>query len=145
MALTYAANHPEIKRIISIAGNNHGEFAREYLRNESFAKMINDMFDGLKAPEGPIRFAGHTALKELLDNADFYDYRPSAPVLSQRDILIIGGLDDVNVTVENHLLPFYRALKKENAQNVKVSIFQTDHAFENVRDELAEVIIKWIK
>ncbi len=71
MALTFAANHPEIRRIISIAGTDHGEFVREYLRNESMAEIINDMFGKWKAPEGPVRFEGHVALQKLIDNVDF--------------------------------------------------------------------------
>ncbi len=54
-------NHPEIKRVISIAGTDHGEITREYLRNESFAKMINDMFDSFRTPEGPIQRDGKFA------------------------------------------------------------------------------------
>lgn len=144
ISLTYAANHLEMKRIFSIAGTDHGEITREYLRNEAFSKMINDAFDSYKAPEGPIRFEGHTAWQELIDNLDFYDLRLSAPKLAQKDILLIGGWDDVNVTIENHLLPLYRALKKENSQNVEFIAYHTDHSFVNVRDKLAEDIIKWI-
>jgi dipeptidyl aminopeptidase/acylaminoacyl peptidase len=144
MSLTFAANHPEIRRIVSIAGTDHGEFIREYLRNESMAKMINDMFDRLKAPEGPVRFEGHKALQELIDNANLYDLRLSAYKLADREILLIGGWDDVNVNIENHLLPLYRALKKDNAQNVEFIVYHTDHSFANVRDKLAEDIIKWI-
>ncbi|NOR18232.1 alpha/beta fold hydrolase, partial [candidate division WOR-3 bacterium] len=144
MALTFAANHPEIRRIISVAGTDHGEFIREYLRNESMAEIINDMFDRLKAPEGPARFEGHVALQEIIDNENLYDLRLSAPKLADREILLIGGWDDVNITIENHLLPLYRALRKENAQNVEFIAYHTDHSFVNVRDKLAEDIIKWM-
>lgn len=144
MALTFAANHPEIRRIISVAGTDHGEFIREYLRNESMAEIINDMFDRLKAPEGPARFEGHVALQEIIDNENLYDLRLSAPKLADREILLIGGWDDVNITIENHLLPLYRALRKENAQNVEFIAYHTDHSFVNVRDKLAEDIIEWI-
>jgi len=61
---------------------------------------------------------------------------------------LIGGWDDVNVTIENHLLPLYRALKKENSQNVEFIAYQTDHSFLNVGEKLAEDIaediIEWI-
>ena len=80
-----------------------------------------------------------------MDNADTYDLRKSAPSLTNRDILLIGGLDDVNVTIENHLLPLYRTLRKEGANNLQFVIYQTDHSFKNVRDELAEQIVRWIK
>jgi pimeloyl-ACP methyl ester carboxylesterase len=145
MGLTYAANHPEVRRIISIAGTDHGEFIREYQRNESMAEIIDDMFDRLKAPEGPARFDGHLALQKLIDNEDLYDLRLSAPRLADRDILLIGGWEDVNVTIENHLLPFYRALRAKKAQNVRIIAYHTDHFFENVREKLAEDIVEWIQ
>ncbi len=44
MALTYAANHPEIPSVFSIAGTDHGEFMREYFRNKEFAAVIDRMF-----------------------------------------------------------------------------------------------------
>lgn len=144
MALTFAASHSGIRRIISIAGTDHGEFIREYQRNETMAEMINDMFDRLKAPEGPVQFDGHAALQELIDNADLYDLRLSALKLADREILLIGGWDDVNITIENHLLPLYRALKKENAQDVEFIAYHTDHSFANVREKLAEDIIEWM-
>jgi dienelactone hydrolase len=144
MALTFAASHSEIRRIISIAGTDHGEFIREYLRKESMAAMINEMFDELKAPEGPVRFDGHVALQELIDNEDVYDLRLSAPKLADRDILLIGGWEDVNITIENHLLPLYRALRKENAPSVEFIVYHTDHSFKNAREKLAEDIIEWI-
>jgi len=37
MGIAYAAKHPEVRRIFSIAGTDHGEFAREYMRNPAFA------------------------------------------------------------------------------------------------------------
>ena len=144
MALTFAANHSEIRWIISIAGTDHGEFIREYLRNETMAEMINDMFDKLAAPEGPVRFEGHVALQELIDNADLYDLRLSAPKLADRGILLIGGWDDVNITIENHLLPLYRVLRNESAQNVECIVYHTDHSLKNVREKLAEDIIEWL-
>ena len=144
MSLTSAANHPEIRRIISIAGTDHGEFIREYLRNETMAEIINESFDKLEAPEGPARFERHVILQELIDNEDLYDLRLSAPKLVDSEILLIGGWDDMNITIENHLLPLYRALKKENGRNVEFIAYHTDHSFANVREKLAEDIIEWI-
>lgn len=145
VSLVFAANHPEIKRVISIAGTDHGEITREYLRNNSFADMLNDILDNCKAPDGPVQFEGHASMQELIDNIDYYDLRLCAPKLSQKNLLLIGGWDDVNVAIDNHLLPLYRALKKENAQNVKFIVYRTDHSFENVINKLAEDIIKWLK
>ena len=145
VSLVSAVNQPEIKRIISIAGTDHGELTREYMRNKSFAEMLNNNLDNCRAPEGPVRFKGHEAMQELIDNLDYYDLRLCAPKLTQKEILLIGGWDDINVTIDNHLLPFYRALKNEKVENVKFIVYHTDHSFKNVRNELADDIINWLK
>jgi len=150
MALTYAANHPEIAVVFSIAGTDHGEFFREYFRNKEFAVMIDGMFEQLKAPSGPVRFAEGTMPKEttpeiIAESDSTIDLRRSAPLLAQKDILLIGGWDDQNVTIDHHILPLYRALNNMKAKNVEIVAFQDDHAFRNSRAELAQTIIQWLK
>lgn len=149
MALAYAAGHPEIKRIFSIAGTDHDEFAREYMRNSTFSEMIDAMFEELKFPTGPVHFPVHfegkEAIKVLTQNPDPYDLRLSATALANRDILLIGGWDDLNVTIEQHILPFYRALIDANARKLQIIAFQDNHAFERSREELAATVVRWVK
>jgi hypothetical protein len=57
--------------------------------------------------------------------------------------LIICGLDDD--TAYDFILPFYRALKEVNAQNVQITAFQDDHTFLKTRKELSATITQWIK
>jgi len=127
-----------------------GEILREYLRNPEFAKMLDNMFERLKAPTGPVRFAEGALPKEIAEKglakleSTLY-LRKCAPLLAQKDILLIGGWDDNLGSIENNVLPLYRALKKANAQDVKILAFQDNHAFSDVRTELANVIIEWIQ
>jgi dipeptidyl aminopeptidase/acylaminoacyl peptidase len=150
MALTYAANHPEITTVFSIAGNDHGEFFSEYMRNPEMQKMIDDMFANLTAPTGPVRFETGALPKEIaetgIDKLDpTLSLRKSAPLLAQKDILLIGGWDDAQVTIDQFILPLYRALKNEKAKNVKIFAFQDDHYFRNSRNEVAQTITEWLK
>ena len=99
MALTYAANHPEITSVFSIAGTDHGEFVREYTRNPGFQKVFDGVIDSLAAPAGPVRFAEGFTLKKIIDmGVDAYypnlDLRKGAPLLAEKDILLICGWDD---------------------------------------------------
>lgn len=149
MALTYAAKNPQIKKIFSIAGTDHGEFFREYFLNDNFAKMIDEMFDQLKAPNGPVRFMKGKLPKETTQEdvaaADFtIDLRKCAPLIANRKILLIAGFDDPMVTMENHMLPLYRALQNENAENVRFVAFQDNHSFRKYREEIAWTILNWI-
>ena len=145
MAFAYAVNHPEIKRIFSIAGDDYGAFARQYQRNPAFAARIDGVFEALWFPSGPVRFAGKGVLEELTQDPAPYDLRLNAAALANRDILLIGGWDDLNVTIEGRILPFYRALVDAGAQNVQIVAFQDDHTFETSREELAALIIRWVE
>ena len=150
MSLTYAANHPEINTVFSIAGTDHGEFMRDYNRNPDFAQMIDEYFETLKTPNGPVRFDKLGLPAEVseigIENIDpALDLRIAAPMLGSKNILLIGGWDDVNVTIENHILPLYRTLQKENVEKVQLVAFQDNHAFKKVRFELTDVIINWIR
>ena len=150
MALTYAANHPEIKAVFSIVGNDHGAFIKEYNRNPEMQKEIDKMFDELKAQTGTVRFGpGGTpkgmAEMKIIELNPTYDLRYCAPLLVQKSILLIAGWDDHKASIENIVLPLYRALINEKAKNVKIVALQDDHSFRNSREELAQTIIEWIK
>jgi len=149
MAITYAANHPEITDVFSIAGTDHGEFFREYAQNPEMKKMIDEMFDELSVPTGTVRFKKGGLPKEIIKNGKIklnpiYDLRKSAPLLTGKNILLIGGWEDINVTIDYQLLPLYRELKNEKIDNVEFIVYHTDHSFSNVRDELANTIYTWI-
>jgi hypothetical protein len=112
--------------------------------------MIDDMFAGVAAPAGPVRFAPGALPKEIAEAGidklnPIFDLRKSAPRLAQKDILLIGGWNDRLVTIDQFVLPFYRALEKEKAKNVKIVAFQDGHDFKNSRAELAVTLIEWLK
>lgn len=145
MALVYAVGHADIKRVLSIAGTDHGELTRAYKRSPALAATIDATFEELKAPTGPVRFEGKGAIEELTQDSAPYDLVLSAAALANRDILLIGGWDDLNVTIEHHVLPFYRALVDANAQKVQIVAFQDNHAFERSREGLAATVVRWVK
>lgn len=147
MALTYAANHPEVSAVFSIAGTDHGEFMREYGRDNEYRRMVDGIFDEVAAPGSPWRLEPGATPREIVEqhtDVDAYDLRLAAPQLADRDILIVGGWDDLNVKIDNHLLPLYRALRSAGATRVSMLAFQDDHRFGRVREELAGEILKWM-
>lgn len=146
MSLAYAATDSQARRLISIAGNDHAEFIREYQRNESFAETISDMLRRSQAPEGPIRFDSVGAgLRELAEGQEVYGLRENADRLSERSILLVGGWEDTAVTVDRILLPFYRALEQHGAGDITFLVYHDDHGFGRVRDKLAADIAEWIQ
>jgi alpha/beta superfamily hydrolase len=149
MGLTYVANHPAIRRAFSIAGTDHAAFMRIYERDPEFRSMVNEIFESLAHPAGPVRFAAtqsrpdKTAAGQKID-AGPYDLQRLAPALADRRLLFLWGWDDVNNRIEEHLIPVYRALADVGASNVRIETFATDHSFGNVQEELAAAIIDWI-
>lgn len=149
MAMTYAIKHPAIKRLISIAGNDWGQWFDDYLRNPELKKTTDQNIK--KAIEtGILRFEPGAAPWETGDagadklDRDLYVIK-NASRLADRTMLIIGGWDDTGPTMERYILPLYRALKEAKAQNVQITGFQDDHTFGKTRAELALVITDWIK
>lgn len=148
MALTYAAGHPEVPAVFSIAGTDHGEFMREYARDSTFRRMVDGIFADLEHPASPWRLAPGATPRETFEqgsSVDDYDLQRSAPDLATRNLLIIGGWDDLNVKIENHLLPLYRALKSQGSDHATMVTFHDDHSFEKVRDQLADSILEWME
>ena len=149
MALTYAANHTKVKEVFSIAGNDHGAAIREYKLNPDRKKMLDDIFDELESRTDIVRFGPGGTPKEMvemniLESNPTFDLRYCAPLLAPKNILLIGGWDDQNVSIENRILPLYRALINAKAKNVKIRAIQDSHSFRNSREELAQIIIDWL-
>jgi dienelactone hydrolase len=144
MAMAYAARDPSVRRVISIAGNDHGEFAREIQRNPAFAEAIRRGMLSTRRPEGPAHFDYDAGLKVLVDHQDVYGLRENAANLADRSILLLGGWEDEQVTIDQFLLPLYRALRGAGAAKVTFLVYHADHDFSNVRRQLASDIASWL-
>ena len=144
MAMAYAAQDPGVRRVISIAGNDHGEFIRELQRNAAMAEGIRTWMLSTRRPEGPAEFDYDAGLKELIDHQEVYGLRENAAKLADRSILLIGGWEDEQVTIDQFLLPLYRALRGAGAGKVTFLVYHTDHEFSNVRQRLASDIADWL-
>jgi hypothetical protein len=144
MALSHADHHPEARRVFAVAATDHGAFARTYLRDTDFRTMIDETFAELGGPTGPVRFPGEPSIRELLDGPDRYDLQLSAPRLSDRELLLIGGWEDANNTVEENLLPLYRSLRRVGATRVRIAMLHDDHGFATVREALADGVNAWL-
>jgi len=145
MAIAYAAVDPSIRRVISIAGTDHGVVVRRMNADPQFAEAMRRMLEGTRAPEGPVRFDLETTFRELADHQDIYGLQENASRLADRSILLIGGWDDSSVTVEDMLLPLYRKLKGAGASDVTFLTYHDGHNFVAVREELAMDILNWLE
>jgi len=144
MAMAYAAADTGIRRVISIAGNDHGTFIRRIQNDPQFGEDIRKMLISTRAPEGPARFDVEADLQELAAHQDVYGLRENASRLADRSILLIGGWDDTQATVEDILLPLYRSLKTAGASDVTFLTYHDNHGFGTVRRQLASDIQQWL-
>lgn len=142
MALTGAIYDPEIKRIISIAGADESVFGLKMIEDDSFRTMFNQMLKDSEFPEGPIKFDAKAYT--WLSNLDKYDQVKHAESLVDREILFISGWQDNDVVLEEHILPLYRKLQELKSDKIQICVFNTDHSFRNVREELTDTIYNWI-
>ncbi len=145
MALTGAIYNSEINRIISIAGADESVFGKRMLVDQDFRIMFEQMVKSLEYPGGPLKSDTKAHSKQWRSDLDRYDQVKHADALKDRDILFLGGWKDSNIVLEEHILPLYRKLQELNAEYVRIQVFDTNHGFGNVREELAETIEKWIK
>jgi dienelactone hydrolase len=143
IAMTYAANNPQIKHVFSVGAPDHAQLAREYLNDPEIAEGFDASFAEMEAPKGPVR-GGVETLHDMVKNPDMHDLRKLAPNFKGKKMLIIGGWEDSGATVDNHLLPFYRALKKAGVEDVKFIVYHANHSFRTVLKQLSADILEWI-
>jgi pimeloyl-ACP methyl ester carboxylesterase len=146
MSMLYAVHHPEVGRVISISGGDLGVLARLARANPDLRKAYSDFFQSIRKPAGPVDFAFAAPFEELLENQAFFSILDQTEGLSDTDVLMTGGLDDREVSVEDHLLPLYRKLRANDREGrVRFIVYQTDHSYQNVSDRLIADVTGWIE
>ncbi len=145
MALAYAAQDPGVRRVVSVAGNDHAAFVRELSRNSELATRFQGFLLSALAPQGPVRFDPDVVLQEFRERQDVYGLQENAEKLADRSILLIGGWEDTDIRVEQVLVPFYRALKRAGAADVTFLVYHAGHDFSTARGQLAAGIRDWLQ
>jgi hypothetical protein len=145
MALLGSLNDASVKRVVDIAGGNLSEVVRMMQQSDEFRRAIVKMVDQSISDSGFNSLPTEKLFAELFADVDKYDLVKHAEALTNKDILIIGGWRDQENTVEHHILPLYRALQRHGAKQVQIKIFDADHSFINVRGQLADRIVSWLR
>jgi len=147
-ATAYAIRHKEIKKLISIAGVDWGIFFDQYRSNPDMKNSLDASIDKSIAA-GIFRFEPGYLPKDIgsgqrVLDASFYTAR-NADSLAEKNLLMICGLNDANVTMEEYILPLYNALQDVKARNVQLSPFEDDHTFSLSREKISQTICDWVK
>jgi dienelactone hydrolase len=138
LAMAYAAWDSAVGGVISIAGNDLGEYARRLRSDSALAAGLHERLTRMNSvdPDAVIR--------EILDNEAVYGHTENALRLADRAILLIGGWDDSIAPIETVVLPFYRALRRQPKSDVTIIAYQDDHSFGESREEMASDIRAWL-
>lgn len=144
LALESAIHNIEIKNIISIANDDHSVSIKKSTTDLEFRNGYQQFIAKSFGPNGPFRGDLKAALDYNIANVDRYDLVKNAAKFSDRRILFIVGWQDNTCPMEVTTLPLYRTLVRLNEVNVTIKGFESDHRFNNVRDDLANTIIGWI-
>jgi pimeloyl-ACP methyl ester carboxylesterase len=146
LGLLAAIDEPNVKKIVYMAGADLSILGRLLEENEEFRKAHQAFLDeSMSDPTVARGLDGRTIQDLTLKHKDDFSLVKNAEKLAQKEILLIGGLQDIDYPIENHVLPLYRVLQKCNADNSKIVVYDTDHEFENVREEVRNLIVAWIK
>ena len=146
MALLGSLYSHSVKRVISIAGGDLYVLGKMIEENPDFRKTHQQFLDKCMSDSTVCRgYGGKITHERFLKYKDDFNLKKFAEKLSEKNILLLGGWLDHTITIEDHILPLYRALQKQEAMNLEIYIFNTDHSFKNVRDELRLKIISWLK
>jgi hypothetical protein len=144
MALLGSLSDDSVRRVVDIAGGNLGEAGRMMKQSDDFRRAIEKSIEDGAANSG-LRVNPKEIIADLLADLDKFDLVKHAEEISNKDILIIGGWRDQEADIEHHMLPLIRALQRHGANQMQIEIFDSDHSFTNVRSQLAERILSWLK
>jgi pimeloyl-ACP methyl ester carboxylesterase len=145
VALLGSLNDIAIKSVVYIAGGNLSEVGRMMQQSNEFKQAILKMIDQSISESNFSSPLAEKLFDEVFADMNRYDLVKHAEALSSKQILLIGGWRDQENKIEHHMLPLIRALQKYKAPQVKIEMFDTDHSFTNVKTQLADKIVSWIK
>jgi dienelactone hydrolase len=145
MALLGSLNNPTVRKVVYIAGGNLSEVARMMKKSAEFKQAILNMVDKGIADSGFSSLSAEELFADVFSDMDKYDLLKHAEAISDKDVLIIGGWRDQENTIEHHILPLVRALQRHETKQMQIEIFDSDHSFTNVRSQLADRILSWLR
>jgi pimeloyl-ACP methyl ester carboxylesterase len=145
LALLGSLSDPAARRVVYIAGGNFGELGRMIQQSNDLKRAIEKGIDQDILNSGFTAPRAEQLINEILEDVGKYNLVKHAEALSCKDIFLIGGWRDQTNDIEHHILPLFRALQRHEAKQVQIEIFDSDHSFSNVRSQLADSILSWLR
>lgn len=138
------AAEPSIKGVIFIAGADINLLMKEVEEDTELGKMLKEMLrqeysnPDVRGPDFD------SMVNDIIAVREKFDIVRHASQIADKNILLIGGWGDTQATLENHIVPFYRALQKAGAQNLTPVLLDDDHGFKKECLHLHKIIASWL-
>jgi fermentation-respiration switch protein FrsA (DUF1100 family) len=149
MALAYSSTDLAITDVFSIAGFDQSVGMGRYSRDPMHQEVLkNRLTRSSENGESLVRWERgdfFAYVKEALQGSGRWDLLLAAPQLARKRMLLVGGADDTEVGLEEHILPLYRILRGLGTQDLKLIVYQDDHEFGEVSDQLTDALGTWIE
>ena len=143
MAVTAAASDSSIKHVMFAIGENLAKMFSEIEKKTVLGEMLRKTFQW----QYEERLKGKhfdEVIEESIANKSIFDIDKYASVLSKRNLLVIGAWQDDLATIEQHMLPFVRALQRSKAENLTPILINDTHRLPNNRMEFFQIITTWL-
>ncbi|MGY8985279.1 MAG: alpha/beta hydrolase family protein [Sphingomonadales bacterium] len=138
------AKNEEVACYIHKAGWNAGLRAESNKNPEYRDGVIKGVSKDIRQVGGPLFGDPEAYVDDLIANSYNYNILNQVEAIKTRRLLVIGGLKDMVLPIDNHHRPFIKALKDAGATNLTELIFDDDHAFSRNRVRLAIEVIDWL-
>lgn len=141
-ALMTAANHPEIKQVVSLAGFNVGLYGNSLVESDRLAEASAKLWEDSMLP-----LKGITAkefVNSAIENREHWNLINIAEKLRCHSILMVAGSRDDTATVKEHHEALVNTLEKSKTANLKSIILNSDHSFSDKRIALSEAVLEWL-
>jgi len=146
MALLGSLFDQSVKRVIDISGGDLGAIARLIENSDEYRIAHQNLLDEVMSDSSVCRgIGGRKSHLWLLEHRDEFDLVKKAERISKKKILIIGGWNDTEATLEDHVLPIFRALRRYSPENTSIKVYDSDHSFEGYKEILVDDIVTWLK
>lgn len=144
IALLHAARDTRVRGVLSIAGADHGGYARRVRDEAGYRDAIIRTLTNARAPQGNVRFDPVAIIDDIAAHESEYSHPTHAARFVGRPVLLVGGWDDATCPVEREILPMYRALQGVEGSDASLITYTDGHGFRASRDRMAEDVHAWL-
>jgi len=144
IAILHAARDTSVRAVLSIAGADHGTYARRIREEPGYRAALRQVLAGARAPQGPVRLDPDAIIDDIAASESRYSHPPQAARFAGRAVLLIGGWDDGTCPIERELLPMYRALRAVPGADASIIGYADGHSFRASRERMADDVRAWL-